>query len=78
MIAASIEANNPKLKVLDPFMGSGSSALAAFQHGVSFFGCDISEESVDMSIQRLNSFLNSEPDPFQKNSAIPPDSKIWW
>ena len=36
MIAASIENNNPALTVLDPFMGSGSSALAAFHHGGIF------------------------------------------
>ena len=78
MIAASIEAGNSDFKVLDPFMGAGSSALAAFQHGVSFCGCDISDEAIEMSIDRLNAYINSEPDPFQKNAAIPSDGKVWW
>ena len=39
--------------VLDPFMGSGSTALAAKHTGRSYIGYDISQEYVDLANQRL-------------------------
>ena len=41
--------------VLDPFMGSGSTALAAKNTGRSYIGYDISQEYVDLANQRLSS-----------------------
>lgn len=38
--------------VLDPFMGSGTTALAAIQLGRSFVGIDMSEEYVEVARQR--------------------------
>jgi site-specific DNA-methyltransferase (adenine-specific) len=39
--------------ILDPFMGSGTTALAARQLGRSYIGCDNSEQYVAMAEERL-------------------------
>lgn len=39
--------------VFDPFMGSGTTAVAADRLGRKFFGCDISEEYVQLALGRL-------------------------
>ncbi len=40
--------------VLDPFIGSGSTAVAALQLGRHYIGIDISESYIDLSSQRIN------------------------
>lgn len=40
--------------VLDPFMGSGSTALAAIQTGRNFIGFDISKEFIDLAKKRIS------------------------
>lgn len=42
----------PSESVLDPFMGSGTTALAAIRLGRSFVGIDISKEYVEMARKR--------------------------
>ena len=39
--------------VLDPFIGSGSTAIAALQLGRHYIGIDISDEYVDLSSRRI-------------------------
>ena len=39
--------------VFDPFIGSGTTAIAADRLGRNFFGCDISSEYVAMALERL-------------------------
>ena len=39
--------------VFDPFMGSGTTAIAADRLGRRFYGCDISAEYVDLALKRL-------------------------
>ena len=39
--------------VLDPYMGVGSSVIAAAKHGRVGYGCDVSAEYVDIARQRL-------------------------
>ena len=39
--------------VLDPFMGSGATAIAAVELGRSFVGYEISQEYVDVASERL-------------------------
>ena len=39
--------------VFDPFMGSGSTGVAAIKHGRSFIGCDLSERWVNRTRQRI-------------------------
>ena len=40
--------------VLDPFMGSGSTALAAGQTGRQFIGFDISKEFIELAKKRIS------------------------
>ena len=39
--------------IFDPFLGSGSTGVAALQHGCLFYGIDIDEQSVNISKKRL-------------------------
>ena len=39
--------------ILDPFMGSGTTAVAADRLCRRFFGCDINKDYVDMALKRL-------------------------
>ena len=39
--------------VFDPFMGSGTTAVAADRLGRRWFGCDVSEEYVAMALERI-------------------------
>ncbi|MXY81482.1 MAG: site-specific DNA-methyltransferase, partial [Gemmatimonadetes bacterium] len=46
--------------VLDPFMGSGTTALAAKNLNRNFIGIDLAPEYCDMALQRLNDPLSVE------------------
>ncbi len=48
--------------VLDPFMGVGTTILAANRLGWSGIGIDIDEKYTDVAIRRLQSELNIEKD----------------
>ena len=41
--------------MLDPFMGSGTTAVAALNTGRDFIGCDISQQYVDIATNRIMS-----------------------
>ncbi len=74
MIYASTEEG---FTVCDPFLGSGSSAVAAIKNKCNFIGCDISDKSINTVQSRLNEFINTNTDPIQKNSAVV-DKKVFW
>lgn len=40
-------------KVFDPFMGSGTTAVACKSMGIDFFGCEIEEKYIDIANKRL-------------------------
>ena len=44
---------NPGGNVLDPYLGVGSSAVAALKHGRNAYGCDIMQEYVDVARDRI-------------------------
>jgi adenine-specific DNA-methyltransferase len=50
----------PRGKVLDPFCGSGSTAVAALFHGREFVGCDTSEEYVRLARERAGRAARGE------------------
>ncbi len=54
--------------ILDPFMGSGTTAFAAKQHGRTFIGIDISPEYCDLARSRVDETLTkpTETKPVQK------------
>ena len=47
---------NEEDAVFDPFMGVGSSVVAALMHGRQAYGCDVVEEYVDIARQRVKQF----------------------
>lgn len=59
--------------VCDPFLGSGSSAIAAIKSDCKFLGCDISEKSMSVSKERIQQFLKTKTDIHQKLSLLGDD-----
>jgi len=74
MIHASAEDG---FTVCDPFLGSGSSAIAAIKSNCHFIGCDISEKSISISTNRINEFINSSIDILQKKSMAVEKNVFW-
>ena len=56
--------------VLDPFMGSGTTAQVALQHGRQYLGCELNEQYSGLQEERINSVTahaakdDSQPDMF--------------
>ena len=46
--------------VLDPYMGVGSSVIAALMHNRDAYGCDIVSEYVDIAWQRVDDWRNGK------------------
>jgi adenine-specific DNA-methyltransferase len=51
---------NPGDSVLDPYMGVGSSIVAALKHDRQGFGCDVMQEYVDVAQQRIDALCAGE------------------
>jgi len=47
----------PEGVVLDPFLGSGTTGCAAVREGMSFIGCELSEDYVEVSRDRIREWL---------------------
>jgi len=47
----------PEGVVLDPFLGSGTTGCAAVREGMSFVGCDLSPDYVEVSRDRIREWL---------------------
>jgi len=62
--------------VCDPFLGSGSSAIAAIKSNCKFIGCDISDKAIAFSKERIEQFLKTEKDIYQKKSNLGDDEAI--
>lgn len=62
MLLGSVE---PGQVVCDPFVGSGSSAIAALRAGCSFVGADISARAVALARERCRTFLENGFDPLE-------------
>lgn len=62
--------------VCDPFLGSGSSAIAAIKTNCKFLGCDISEKSISFSKDRVEQFLKTNTDMYQKASLLSDDEAM--
>lgn len=74
MIYASAEKG---YTILDPFLGSGSSAIASIKNGCNFIGCDISDKSLKIASNRIEKFIDTNEDILQRKSASI-DEKIFW
>lgn len=75
MIFASTE---PGFTVCDPFVGSGSSAIAAIKNKCNFIGCDISTKSIETTTKRINQFLEDGTDILQKNKQSQFEELAFW
>ena len=62
MLAGSAQ---PAMTVCDPFVGSGSSAVAALLAGCAFVGADIDERAVALARQRCAAVAAGRPDPLR-------------
>lgn len=62
--------------VCDPFLGSGSSAIAAIKSSCRFIGCDISYKSLTFSKERVEQFLLTQSDIYQKSSLLGDDEAM--
>lgn len=62
--------------VCDPFLGSGSAAIAAIKGNCKFIGCDISNKSVEYSKGRIEHFLKEKKDKYQKLSLLSNDEAL--
>jgi site-specific DNA-methyltransferase (adenine-specific) len=54
--------------VLDPFMGSGQTAIAAIMSGRHYIGYEIEKSYVDLSVKRIKQYLNEK---LNKSLQIP-------
>lgn len=63
MLAASATSGDV---VCDPFVGSGSSAVAALRAGCSFIGADIDADAVDLTRARCASVVTTGVDPAER------------
>lgn len=79
MIAASRLKSESNYLVCDPFLGSGSSAIASLKQGCRFVGSDISDKSISISKKRIENFIESRTDILQLAPAVDQDKqKIFW
>ena len=79
MIAASRLKTDTDYLVCDPFLGSGSSAIASLKQGCKFVGSDISDKSISMSVERAKTYMVDGIDICQPNSAVDSDKqKVFW
>lgn len=65
-----LAATNPGDLILDPFMGSGTTGVAAVKLGRRFVGIDKEQQFVDLAEKRIyNSLMNNKgkPDEIQPN-----------
>jgi site-specific DNA-methyltransferase (adenine-specific) len=53
----------PQGVVLDPFLGSGTTAVVAKQLGHSYLGIDVAQEYCDMALERISSHSQFSPSP---------------
>jgi site-specific DNA-methyltransferase (adenine-specific) len=80
MIAASIGQRAARdIVVCDPFLGSGSAAVAALRQGCSFVGGDVAEASIAATTARLEALRDGMTDPLQpKDCVVPALQKPFW
>lgn len=55
--------------ICDPFLGSGSAAIAAIKAGYNFIGCDISDKAFNTSLKRIQDFVSTGEDILEKNKS---------
>jgi site-specific DNA-methyltransferase (adenine-specific) len=59
--------------VCDPFLGSGSAAIAALRKNCKFIGADVSKKACQIANERIEHFIKTKVDPYQKEPAFIPN-----
>lgn len=75
MLSGSVEED---FLVCDPFLGSGSSGVAAMKWNCRFMGCDISDEALKKSASRLDVFNKTQVDNLQPRSLLVEGEEYKW
>lgn len=71
MVAAAIGPRaTSDVVVCDPFLGSGSAAVAALRQGCSFVGGDTAHASLEAAGARIAALRAGEPDPLQPKACV--------
>lgn len=52
---------NPDDTIIDPFMGSGTSCVAAYETGHPYLGIEINEECFDKAVERVKRHIETHP-----------------
>ena len=73
MLAGSAEKD---FVVCDPFLGSGSSAIASIKRGCKFIGCDIAAASIEITTERITTFLSTQKDVLQNKFMCEDDETM--
>jgi site-specific DNA-methyltransferase (adenine-specific) len=73
MLAGSSEKD---FVVCDPFLGSGSSAIASMKYNCKFIGCDIASASIEIVTERIKTFLETKKDILQNKFMCDDDSTM--
>ena len=68
--AMLVGSSEPGFVICDPFVGSGSAAIAALRRGCSFIGCDVAENAIAFTMRRIAAFREVGIDAQQPVSAI--------
>lgn len=63
--------------VCDPFVGSGSSIIAALKNDCEFIGCDIAEKAIEVCQKRVDYFIEHNKDVLQQKSAAADTARFW-
>lgn len=67
MLEGSVES---RFVVCDPFVGSGSAAVAALKYGCTFVGADIAERAVELTRRRCATYVASGSDPLERGPKL--------
>ena len=79
MIASSTIQGDANFVVCDPFVGSGSAAIAALRQGASFIGCDVSPKAIAFAQNRIAHYQKTGVDLGQVKPAFDANiqKKFW-
>ncbi len=78
MLVGSINGEREETVVCDPFLGSGSSAIAALKKGCRFVGSDIDEKALKITKERIEHYLKTGEDKHQQKPAHIEGEKVFW
>lgn len=75
MLIASVQ---PGFVVCDPFVGSGSAAIAAIKRSCNFIGCDSSSRAVALATDRVQTYQKTQLDVMQNKSSLAAEEDARW